>query len=237
MVNKEIIQKSLDDAISKCSDGTSFSKPLRKAMNGFQEEYGGLTDHEELSIFDNQGNLIQHEKGTEHSVEVDDDDLIDNNMKNLNVTHNHPTLFADKVPTYLSEGDMESLFQTNREGDDLYRSVTAVSPNDTSMTLIKTNKFSMKEADREKVWNAMMDLHDACESYYDFYEERVMDYMTMKAVEYQENHPGKFIRQSAFREEASNHTLQSMGTLRGYLKKHGVMDALGAVNLKVKLQT
>ena len=229
MVGIEFISKSLDDAIIKCSDGASLSRPLRKSLKGFADEYGKLTDHEELSIFDSDGNLITHSVGKGHSVDVDDDKLRDDGYTNLHITHNHPTLFQDNVPTYLSENDMESF-----AFEEMYKSISAVSPNGTSMTLIKNDNYQT-EFDEDKVWNSMLDLHDSCQSYYDLYEDRVIEYMTDKAIEYQDNHPGQFIKASTFREEATRNVLEQMGTMEEYLKKKGVYDSLESVNVKLRI--
>ena len=226
MVSVELINKSIDNAISKCSDGTSFNKSLRASFDRFREEYGGLTDHEELSILGNQGNLLLHSKGGAHGVEVDSEELENGDYRNLHIIHNHPTLFTDNVPTYLSEGDMENFIK-----EDVYRSITAVSPNGTQMILIKTNKF---DSENRSSWNALMDLHDYCQSYYDFYEDRVIDYMTNKAIEYQKAHNGEFIKASSFRQEASESVIKDMGTLKQYLEKHGVYDSLNEYGFRLR---
>ena len=147
MITYEIIVKSIDDAILKCSsDGTTFPKEVSKELDNFIKTYGNLEDHEELSLYDNKGNLLTHEVGEAHGVGVDLDQY--DNFEGMHVFHNHPTLFTDNLPTYLSVADMKTLLRSNYEGNNLLKSVTAVSPNGSRMTLIKTNDFDFDDNTR-----------------------------------------------------------------------------------------
>lgn len=230
MVNREIIIKSIDNAIIKCSsDGTTFSKEVSEQLEIFQQRYGDLTDHEELSLYDKNGNLLTHEVGEAHGVGVNLWEYGDN--EDLHVFHNHPTLFTDSVPTFLSVPDMKSMMRNNLEGGRLLRSVTAVSPNGSRMTLIKTNDFKYSAS----VEDAIVNLNSKCIEYYETYSDRVVDYMVTKAVEYQ-SETGRTIRATEFRQEASEKVIKEMGTMQSFLKKNGVIDDLKSVNLKVKIK-
>lgn len=234
MVTKENITLIFDKVVSnfeeKCAvDGTSFSKELSNELKKFHKNYGGLTDHEELSLYDSKGNLLTHEVGEAHGVGVDLMSYDD--YEDLHVFHNHPTLFSDNIPTYLSYNDMITLMLSNYEGSNLLKSVTAVSPNGSAMTLIKTKDFDFND----NAPNVMKQLTNQCADYYELYTDKVIDYMTNKAIEYQEN-TGKTIRATEFRQEANNHVIKEMGTLQSYLKDNGVFDELASVNLKLKIK-
>lgn len=234
MVTKDIIIKSIDDAIIKCSkDGTTFSKELSKQLEKFTKEYGGLTDHEELSLYESNGDILIHKVGTAHTVGVNLMDYDD--YENLHVFHNHPSSFIGKVPTYLSVPDMQHLLLSNNEGKNLLKSVTAVSPNGSSMTVIKTNEFNFSDIDSNNAREVMIKLNKYCREYHDQYTDNVIDYMTEKAIDYQ-NRTGDTIRASVFEDEAREHVLKEMGTMGSYLKKEGIYDDLKSVGLKVKIK-
>lgn len=159
MIDKNLILKSLDDAISKCRRSirvgmSSLSNQIKGTLNRFADKTKNNTIEEGL-IIGTDGSELLWSKGTYENVSYDEEDVrkaLDmNNGKDLFFEHNHVGSFIDNdkkfedmlqltVPTLLSLPDMNTLFETleyNGVKITPFKSITADSTNGTRMTVTR----------------------------------------------------------------------------------------------------
>ena len=247
----DLILKTITEEITKCNDGTSIPKAVTKALDNFAQQYANLKDHEEISFYTENGEEITHIVGQEHGVdektlEEIDKKLFEENYTNVNVDHNHPTVWDKFVPTFLTENDMANLKEKNSNGDYIYRSVSAESPNGSRMTILRNNKFS--EADYPLFEKTIEEINTYglrySISHYKSVHMKVLTEMTKDfekwyySKENEDLHMDtyEYLNSRKFQEEAHRRTIEKIGTLEDYLEKQGLLSDLEKANCKLRIK-
>ena len=243
MVKYKYILDSIEVYIEKCSDGTDIPRAVTKQFERFTEKYGKLTDHEEVSVYDDNGNEVYHNVGNAHSVKTDIMSLIDSGyVENLNSIHNHPSSTDPKyalIPTYFSEADINKLLILG-DGDGLYsylfHSTTCCGSNGYRMTLIRGKDFT--DGDEANYVNAGQYLVDNCRDYYSKYSSALKKNAILRADEYRESKDWKGVSEvkvEDFYKQAHEDTIKELGTMEQYLKKNGVYDGFKNAHCKLRI--
>lgn len=149
MITKNIILKSLDDAISKCGQKLTLSNRVTDTFNRFDKEVTG--SKKEKAIFvDDDGEILVTKKGGEDKVNVFEAmkeayKMNDDNPIHLN--HNHPNKYGTYTPTALSNPDILVLLATMPKTKEfMIKSITAVdSFNNSKMTLVRGDNFNPEQ--------------------------------------------------------------------------------------------
>ena len=217
---------------SKTHDGTSLGT-IRTSLDKISPKIRNKKK-EQAYIIDEEGNIIQHKKGTKNGVEIDENTLKEEKHKNLHVTHNHPSdLTLDNIPTTLSEDDMEALLTKNNDDDYLFRSISAESPNGTRITLIHNNNFN--EADENNYRNAMRKYIAKSFQYKTLILQKTKQAMYNKVQQYKADHPHESIPHMKMEIETRKEMIKEMGGLEDYFKKEGVFKAFEDCNCKLRI--
>lgn len=161
MVQIEIINKSITDAIIKCSQGLTLNNSVKKVFDKFHNETCGkkIRKTEKGFLTDNKGNILYEPKGNKKEVNVDWSKVQDlyEEYGDLHFTHNHPRDGVKFVAECLSGGDVDCLFLTYRpygkrpDGSEGYlvgeegvyytKSISCESANGSRMTLVRGDNF------------------------------------------------------------------------------------------------
>ena len=188
MVSKDVITKSLEDAVFKCKYGKilgncTFPPMLMSSLNKFYE-MKHTNPIEEAFVFNEQGEIISTHKGGEDHVFVFPDDEQINQLRmghKLHVTHNHPIDDTDstfkKYSNCLSKADMMGLLRTvTVDGEQVLRemSITAESPYGARMTL--HNKNPLQYNNRENFEKAVDNLLKSDKEFNKNYFDEMSDY-------------------------------------------------------------
>ena len=216
----------------KTHDGTSLGK-IRPPLDNIAPKIRNKKK-EQAYILTENGEIIRHKRGTKNGVIIDDKTLIDENRKNLHLTHNHPSeLTIDNIPTTLSTEDMEGLIMKNNNGEYLFRSISAEAPNGTRVTLLHNNKFNeSNEADFHK---AMTNYHTKCFQYKGLILLKTKKAMFDKVQQYKFDHPHESIPHMKMEIETRKQVIKEMGSLENYLQKEGVMKDFEDCNCKLRI--
>lgn len=141
---------------TKTHDGTSMGN-LRTLIQKFGKEYAS-SDWKHMISYDENGNVVDHSQRTKFEISYlkIPNDVYDNN-KNMDLITNlgredlNASTFGVTNDEYEDKYsgfdilDYDQLLQKNKEGDYTYRSVTSVSPNGASLTIVKNKNFSEKD--------------------------------------------------------------------------------------------
>ena len=231
MVKYKTILKVINESV-KTHDGTSLGK-IRTSLDKIAPKIRNKKK-EQAYILDEDGNIIQHKRGTKNGVEIDEDTLKEEKHKNLHVTHNHPSdLTLDNIPTTFSEDDMEALLTKNNDDDYLFRSISAESPNGTRITLIHNNNFN--EADENNYRNAMGKYIAKSFQYKTLILQKTKQIMYDKVQQYKADHPHESIPHMKMEIETRKQIIKEMGGLDDYFKKEGVFKAFEDCNCKLRI--
>ena len=162
MVQIEIINKSITDAIIKCSQGLNLNNSVKKVFDKFHNETCGkkIRKTEKGFLTDNEGNILYEPKGNKKEVNVDWSKVQDlyEEYGDLHFTHNHPRDGVKYVAECLSGGDIDCLFMTYRpygkrpDGSEGYlvgeegvyytKSISCESANGSRMTLVRGDNYA-----------------------------------------------------------------------------------------------
>lgn len=235
MVKYKTILSIIETEIEKCNDGTSFTRALTNSLNNWADK-NRKQDHEIMAFYDKEGNLIfEEDNGDENGVVMSDEDFEKifekEGYNNLDLTHNHPSLHIDNIPTYLSTTDRDMLLVRNSKGEYCFRSMSAETPNGYRVTIVKNNNFSEdNHFDYEDTFN-LYNLH--CKDYHNAYKEIQNDYAREKFYEYKKQ--GKKFSGEELRKESIEYTLKKLGSLDKYLRERGVFDNFKKANCKLRI--
>ena len=198
MISKEIIIKSLDDAIVKCSQGYSLNNKVTASFDKFHDKTCGkkLRKTELGCVTDDTGNVLYNPKGNKHELNkfswTTVYDLYDEHGE-LHLTHNHPRDNVRTVAECLSSGDIDCLFETYRpygkreDGSEGYlvgeegifplKSISCESGNGTRMTLVRGDNFKHENiSEAEKLGRELSDYwYDYHTQYYELASKIVSD--------------------------------------------------------------
>ena len=214
--------KSNDDTkshILKTHDGTSLGK-LKSSFDKFQKEYGSLTTHEEMSIYDEYGNEIAHIKSDGMQVNAKEvlDKLVKEGYKNIHVIHNHPRGFSGSLSTYLNKTDMLNIGKRDDDYGYLIRSISACSPNGSRMTFIHNDNFNplnykkLKNGLLEDMESEFLSQH---QTYRDLYREKIKN---------SDDSP----------KNINDNIIKSIGDLDRVMSTFGIDEMLDDCNCKVR---
>ena len=249
MVKYNNIIKAIEYDLKCRTTGRNIKSSIRRNIQNFHETYKDY-DHEEADVYDDNGNLICHEIGDDHSVKIDWNNIDPDDYGRVHVVHNHPSSFAN-LPTFLSEGDLSQLLLREINGtfttynveatmfgtpsDYIVKSVTACSPNGSKMTLIKGDNFPGRYNtynDANAIFNQLLTKNENYRSMYEMnYKFNVRDALK----NYPESEWRDLIYDSNFRQNISNQTLKQIGSLEDYLKQEGIYTKLGYIECKLEI--
>lgn len=130
----------------KCGQGFRLNKSIISTFDKFHDETCGVKfkKKEKAILVDDNGEIIYSKWGGEHSVMIDDRDIVNDFKKygELHVNHNHPRRLVEET---LSVPDVEHIYQEAYVDGNwvyLYKSISVESPNGSRMTLIRGDDFS-----------------------------------------------------------------------------------------------
>lgn len=239
MVKYSAIIDIIDSYLEKTHDGTSMSK-INSSLDNFAEKYGQIKDHEEISFYTDNGKEIMHLVGQEHGVDDKTlkpltDKLEEENYTDVHVDHNHPTVWDTNVPTFLSENDMLTLMETNNDGDYIYRSISAESPNGSRMTIIRNDKFNNED---HTMFKEVIQKINRESLHYSIitYKDAHMKALQQLSKEYTGNNKKEYLKSKEFHKKADDLAIKKVGTLEDYLKNQGLYDELSSVNCKLRIK-
>ena len=231
MVKYKTILKVINESV-KTHDGTSLGK-IRHSLDKIAPKIRNKKK-EQAYIIDEYGNIIQHKKGTGDSVEIDEDTLKEEKHKGLHITHNHPSdLTLDDIPTTLSHADLLILNTKNNDGDYLFRSISAENPNGTRITLIRNNKFN--ESNEDDYHMAVNKYFNSSIQYKHLILQKTKQIMYGKVQQYKSDHPHESIPHMKMEIETRKEVIKEIGSLKGYLKKEGVIKSFEDCNCKLRI--
>ena len=232
MVKYNTILKIIEQETYKTHDGTSLGK-IKQSLNQWAEQHR-TQKYEEIALYDNNGKLIHTTTDEDRNfceIKKEDFDKIFNQDKNklLHLTHNHPNLYIDDIPTYFSITDKNLfLYVKNADGEPCFRSISAETKNGWRTTFIKNNKFN---EDNEISFSFAFDKYNqSCKDYYEKYSKLKMKYGKEHFKESKE----KGLTGKQFEKEAIEHTTKKLGTLQEYLEKEGVFKDFEECNCKLR---
>lgn len=162
MINKELIFKSINDAIIKCGQRLSLNKSVRKSFDSFASTIRSRTT-EKAVIMDDNGRELESKNGRKDGVNIQDNVLKafkSNGGNPVHIDHNHPNEFHDDAPSFLSIPDMDWVVAKHPDsGDFLVKSISCEdSYNHSRMSLVRGDNFTDKdmkafEKARDFLWN------------------------------------------------------------------------------------
>lgn len=233
--------------IRKTHDGTSMGG-LRKIIQDFAQKYA-LERDKHIATYNSKGEEINHVQrpykyeGLPKPVQIPDE--IWRNNKDLDMVSNlggtdemimrtsavYPAdvggEYENNITTF-HESEYGSLTQKNEDGKYSYRSITSVSPNGSSMTLIKNNKFSVED---ENNYNALTK---------EFHKDMTNFAKTCKddySVKYDELIQKEGLTSYEARIEARKYTYKKNGSMHEYIKKQGYSERFEEeCNTKLRLR-
>ena len=238
MVKVKTLILAIDDYLEKCSDGTDIPRTVTKQFERFADTYGQI-DHEEVSIYDENGNEIYHNVGKAHSVKTDMDYIMSLGLYGLNSIHNHPSAVDPDyamIPTYFSPADLIKLLVTDRNGNYLFHSQTACGGNGYRMSVIRGKDWTDK--DRLAYTEAGDKLVDCCRKYYGDYHLKLLTKAVDLADEYRESKNWRGVSEvkiSDFYGQAHEETIKEIGTMEQYLQKNNVYDGFKNAHCKLRI--
>ena len=214
IISKELISKSFDDAIYKCSQGYTLNKQVIATFDKFHDETCGKKPRKtEKAIFaDEKGNIVYQKNGGEHKVNPDWKKVNEAYIENgeLHITHNHPRRLVEEC---LSTSDIHNIYkEVYVEGEGWkypIKSISCESPNGSRMTLVRGDNFSGKDVtDVNMLAERLEEYSNAYES--KFYDtvfklkeehpyESVVDEDAMTSIQRYDSYVG-FITDSALKE-------------------------------------
>lgn len=231
MVKYKTILKVINESV-KTHDGTSLGT-IRTSLDKIAPKIRNKKK-EQAYILDEEGNIIQHKRGTGDSVEIDTDTLQYENQKGLHITHNHPSdLTLDDIPTTLSHADLLILNTTNNDGDYIFRSISAENPNGTRITLIRNNKFN--ETNEYDYHMAVNKYFNISIQYKQLILQKTKQAMYNKVQQYKADHPHESIPHMKMEVETRKEVIKEIGSLSNYLKKEGVIKSFEDCNCKLRI--
>ena len=238
MVKVKTVINVIDDYLEKCSDRTDIPRVVTKQFERFIDTYGQI-DHEEVSVYDENGNEIYHNVGKSHSVRTDMQYLMSLGLYNLNSIHNHPSAIEPdyaRIPTYFSEADLTKLLITDMDGSYLFHSQTACGGNGYRMTVIRGKGWS--DSDRIRYIEAGENLVKNCRKYVGDYHITMVEKAIELADEYRDSKNWKGVSDvkiTDFYEQAHIETIKEMGTMDEYLEKNKVYDGFKNAHCKLRI--
>ena len=174
MVQIEYITKSINEAITKCSQGLTLNKSVKKVLDNFHKETINRKTEKGLLIND-KGEIIHSKNGGEHSVDIwkniDEQRLYEENGA-FHIEHNHPSFSKDfHYCECLSNDDILNVLSTVKQADGrgglweeyCVKSITAEGANGSRMTLVRGDDFS--DNDRKLFTEARLELAKAHDDY------------------------------------------------------------------------
>ena len=148
----DIIIKSIDDELAKTHDGTSMGT-LRNNLKEFISEYGNDERRVEQVVSDD-GKILKKKtqkvgwKNREKQLITDYDGSTDSHLiikQSMGNVHNTLTWDGEDDYQFFEKKEMEQLLSQNKDGNDVFRSITKVhgyNDNNSSITIIKNNSFN-----------------------------------------------------------------------------------------------
>lgn len=232
--------------ILKTHDGTSMGG-LRTTIQDFSQKYA--TDrNKHIASYDQQGNEISHvQRGTDDKnrttpVAIPDEIWVNNKdldmvsnlggtdemiLGNSAVYPNDIGIDYEKNYASINRWEYDSLIQKNKDGDYSYRSITCVSPNGTSMTLIRNNKFGAEDEQRygelARTFHTDLRIYEAnCKSDYNLKEAELKE---------------QGLDEVAIHDQATRYALKQNGTMHDYIKEKGYPERFeDECNTKLRLR-
>ena len=214
----------------KTHDGTSMGG-LRSIIYDFNQKYA-LERQKHIISYDSQGNEVNHVQRPVKYEGLPDPVPIPRNIwdnySNLDMVSNlggTDEILIGSSEVYPIDVGMSyknnqssfnryeygSLIQKNKEGEYTYRSITMVSPDGTSMTLIKNNKFN--EADEDIYYDLAMKF------------DREMAGYTLQCKKDYNNKYEELIKEGAepiqAKREARKYTRDKNGDMHDFIKEQG----------------
>ena len=245
-INEIALLKSNPKEYYKTHDGTSMGG-LRKTIQGFAQKYA-LESDKHISTYNNKGEEINHVQrphwyeGLPEPVQIPDE--IWRNNKELDMISNlggtdemimgtsavYPANVGGDYKnntTSFHESEYGTLIQKNMDGEYSYRSITSVSPDGSSMTLIKNNNFN---TENETKYTALTD---------EFHKD-LQGFARRCKQDYSEKY-NELERQgiSSYEAtaEAERYTYNKNGTMHEYIKEKGYPERFEQeCNTKLRLR-
>lgn len=162
MINKEIIIKSLNDAIVKCGQRLRLSNLVHETFNRFASTIRKRKTEKAILVNDD-GEILKSKNGYKDGVNIANEVLkayADNGNQPIHIDHNHPNVFEDDAPSFLSIPDMDWVIAQHPDtGSFLVKSIGCEdSYNHSRMTLVRGDNYSVKDKksfDKAKnyLWN------------------------------------------------------------------------------------
>lgn len=234
--------------ITKTHDGTSMGG-LRSNIQNFKQKYA-TANWKHIISYDENGNVVNHSQLTEFQIEyLKIPSEVYNNNKNMDLISNlghedltasafgvtDPVDYEDKYSGF-DILDYDQLIQRNKDGDYVYKSVTTVSPNGSSLTLIKNNKFSIK--DEKKYQDLTRKMHYDLK---DFVKKCQLDYEIQSARLGYINDDESLTPWEKYKKKSSlamQYTIERNGTLYEYIKKQGYSEMFEKeCNIKLRMRS
>ena len=196
MVQKDLILKTLDNAIVKCSQRLTLPKKVYSPMLSFAQETINRKTEKGLLITDT-GEIVHSKNGSKKQVDIFKGinlrDLYEE-YGSLHIEHNHPSIIKEfPYSECLSTEDMNCLTTTVKipdgrgNAEEVYpiKSITAEGTNGTRMTLVRGDNFNTDDeipfnkavGNYYKYWNNWI------ENYSDTYNKnyrKIVDEYTVK---------------------------------------------------------
>ncbi len=229
-------KKSLDD-ILKTHDGTSMGR-IKSKLKEFIKDNAKNRKRQYLYLDENGKELNEKDltdNGMVHLIRnIGDTDIFTD--EELPVDGFHPFTSDDIFNMVYTTDNQEPIYVGDMTGEDLYRSVTIVSPSGETVSLIKNNKFSTE--DKKTLLNIEGDFGNAWQDFYitrsKAERERYNELLKTMPDDLTDNEVESF--KETIRQEAIDYSKERVGTPENFLKDYGIKNKLSECNVRFHYQ-